>query len=457
MSSTTSLAIPNLQARIAGRVITPESDDYDAARRVFYGGIDARPAAIVRADHDEDVCEVVAIAAETGAELAVRSGGHNGAGLSTSDGGIVLDLRDMDAMEIFRDRTAVVEAGMTARGFTEAAAERGLALGFGDTGSVGISGITLGGGIGFLVRAHGMTIDDLLSVDLVTADADWVRVDEESHPDLFWALRGGGGNFGVATRFRFRLHPLETVFGGMLFLPATPEVIEGFMAEAARAPDELSTIASAMVGPPMPFLPDEVQGRPLVIAMMLYAGDPAAGERAVAPFRALAEPLADMLRPMRYPEMYQPEPEDFHPLAASFTGFADAVGPAESRAIVERLDVPAGMMRVVQLRQLGGAMARVPGDATAFAHRTRNVMVNVASLYEEGDDPAPSQAWVDDTSALIRQGEPAAYVNFLTQDAERRIREAYPGPTWERLREVKARYDPTNLFRRNVNIPPAGS
>jgi FAD/FMN-containing dehydrogenase len=452
----TNLDISKLRDDVTGTVIPPDDPAYDEARTIFVGDIDRHPAVIVKVADDEDVRTVVRLARETGFELAVRSGGHSGAGHSTTEGGIVLDLRHMTAIEIDADdRTAWAETGLTAADYTTITNEAGLATGFGDTGSVGVGGITLGGGVGFLVRKHGMTIDSLLAADVVAADGRLLRVDGDSHPDLFWAIRGGGGNLGVATRFHFRLHPVDTVVGGMLFLPATAEVIEGFMAEAARAPEGLSTIANAMVAPPMPFLPEEVEGKPMLMAFLAYAGDTEAGERALAPFRSLAEPLADMVRPMPYPEMFPPDPEDYHPTAASWTGFADSIGAKESQAIVERLDVPAGMLRVVQLRGLGGEMARVPNDATAFAHRDRRIMVNVASIYETEGDRAGSEAWVNDTVEFVRQGEPAAYVNFLVDEGEERIHQAYPGETWDRLREVKSAYDPDNLFRLNQNVPPA--
>ena len=431
---------------------------YDEARTLVMGGVDPRPAVIVRVADDDDVRRVVTLARETGTELAVRSGGHSGAAHSSVDGGIVLDLRDMTALEIDPDEgTAWAEAGLTAGDYTSIAGDLGVVTGFGDTGSVGIGGITLGGGIGFLVRAHGLTIDNLLAADVVTADGELVRTDAETHPDLFWAIRGGGGNFGVATRFRFRVRPLARIVGGMLFLPATAEVIEGFMAEARRAPDELSTILNAMPAPPMPFIPEALHGTPVVMAFIAHASeDVAAGEAAIAPLRALAEPLADMVRPMTYPEMYMPEDDSYHPVAASWTGFADDIGAAESAAIVDRLGVEAGMMRVVQLRELGGAVRRVPNDATAFAHRDRGIMVNVASLYEPpGDDGEASRRWVRDTRPVVTPDADAGYVNFLVDEGPERCRAAYPGPTWDRLRAIKATYDPTDLFHRTQHIPPA--
>ncbi len=321
MRSVTTLSISELRESLDGRVIAPEDEGYDEARTVFYGGIDRHPAIIVRAAHAGDVSRIVSLANETGLELAVRSGGHSTAGHSVTEGGIVLDLRDMRALDIdVETRTAWAETGLTAGAYTTAAAAHGLATGFGDTGSVGIGGLTLGGGIGFLVRKYGLTIDDLLAADVVTADGQLLHADAETHPDLFWAIRGGGGNFGVATRFRFRLHEVDTVVGGLLFLPATAGVIDGFMVEAANAPEELSTIANVMPAPPMPFLPEETHGRLVIFAMLTYAGDIEAGERAVAPFRALATPVADMVRPMRYPEMYMPDAEEYHPTAVGTYG-----------------------------------------------------------------------------------------------------------------------------------------
>src|SRR5918992_1344052 len=296
--------IREFSSRVRGHLIRPEDDGYDEARTVFYGGFDRHPALIVRVADATDISHVIALARESGLELAVRSGGHSGAGHSTTDGGVVLDLSEMKGLEIdVERRTAWAQTGLTAGEYTAAAGAHGLATGFGDTGSVGIGGITLGGGVGYLVRKHGLTIDDLLGAEVVAADGELLRVDAETHPDLFWAIRGGGGNFGVATRFRFRLHETGTVVGGMLMLPATPEVIHSFIVEAEAAPEELSTMANVMAAPPMPFVPEEHHGRLVVMALMCYAGDTEAGERVIAPLRALADPIVDMVRPMPYPEI----------------------------------------------------------------------------------------------------------------------------------------------------------
>jgi FAD/FMN-containing dehydrogenase len=437
------------------RVIGPGDRAYDEARTVFPGGIDRRPAAIARVTNAAEVARVVRFAREAGLELAVRGGGHSTAGHGVSDGGIVVDLRDMRSMGIDLDRrSAWAETGLTTGEYTSAAATCRLATGFGDTGSVGIGGITLGGGIGLLARKHGLTVDSLLAAEVVLADGRTVRADEESHPDLFWAIRGGGGNFGVATKFRFRLHPLDQVVGGMLVLPASAEAIAAFVYEAEAAPDELTTILNVMPAPPLPFLPEEHHGRLVLMATLAYAGPVDAGLRAVAPFRALADPIADMVRPMRYPDLFPPAQEGFHPVAASRAMFVDRVGLPAAEAIMEQLRAATSRMAVAQLRVLGGAVARAPADATAFAHRRRGLLVNLAAFYERLDEAAEQRAWAAGLAAALDDGWPGAYANFLGDEGEARVREAYPGPTWERLAAIKTRYDPTNRFRLNQNIPP---
>jgi FAD/FMN-containing dehydrogenase len=456
---TATLSIPQLRAELNGRVITADDDGYEKARAVFYRSVDRRPALIIRPADETEVSLVVSLARDTGAELAVRSGGHSLAGHSVSEGGIVLDLVELKALDIdAHARTAWAQTGLTAAEYTAAAGAHGLATGFGDTGTVGIGGLTLGGGVGFLVRKHGLTIDDLLAAELVTADGEMLYVDAETHPDLFWAIRGGGGNFGVATRFQFRLHQVDTIVGGMLILPATPDVIASFVAEAEAAPEELSAIANIMVAPPMPFLPAEAHGKPVVMVLICYAGEVGAGERALAPFRTLTEPVADMVRQMRYPEIYTlfgdlaQGPGPAQEVARSL--FVDAVDSNTGKAILDHLQASTAPMAVAQLRVLGGAMARVAAEDTAFAHRGRRVMVAIGAVYERAEESPVHEAWVADFAAAFHP-DAGVYVNFLGDEGEERVRGAYPGPTWDRLVAVKSRYDPTNLFRLNQNIPPA--
>jgi FAD/FMN-containing dehydrogenase len=455
VTTTPDISISNLRADLNGRLIAPDDPGYDDARRVFFTGFDRRPAAIVRVADASDVSRVVNLVRETGAELAVRSGGHSRAGHGTSEGGIVLDLSEMNAVEIDAEgRSAWAQTGVKAGDYTKATGEHGLATGLGDTASVGVGGITLGGGVGFLVRKNGLTIDDLLGAEVVTADGELLEVDEEIHPDLFWALRGGGGNFGVATRLRFRLHDIDEVVGGMLLLPASADVITGLVAAAEAASEELSVIATVMKAPPMPFVPAEQHGKPVVMALMVYAGDVEAGERAIAPIRALATPLVDMIRPIRYPQMYE-GPEGPRPANDAGTNMlVDALAPGAAETILEHLETSTAPMAGVQLRVLGGAMARVPDAATAFGHRGAKLMVNVAAMYERPGEGAEHEAWVSGLATALSDGT-AAYVGFLGDDGEQSVRRAYPPATLRRLAEVKRQYDPDNLFRVNLNVPPA--
>jgi len=448
-------SIAKLRKALKGRLILPDDAQYDRARTVYFGGIDRRPAMIIQAADAEDVARAVTLAAESGMELAVRSGGHSAAGHSVCEGGIVLDLRNMKTLRIDpKKHTAWVETGLTAGEYTTAADAYNLATGFGDTGSVGIGGLTLGGGIGYLSRKHGLTVDNLQAAKLVTADGQQLHVDGENHPDLYWAIRGGGGNFGVATRFQFKLHEVGKVLGGMLLLPATPEVITNFITEAESAPEELSTIANIMPAPPMPFLPAEHHGKLILMGMMVYAGNIEEGMGAVAPFRKMAQPLADMLRPMHYPEMFPGEEGEYHPLALGRPMFIDGVDHEAARAMIEYLQASDAPMRVAQLRVMGGAISRVLNEATAFAHRHRRIMVNLATFYTSPEDKEKRLSWLADFASALHQNEPGAYVNFLGDESEEQVRAAYPGSTWERLSEIKARYDPTNLFRINHNIRP---
>ena len=437
-------------------VITPGDAEYDQARQVFLPQIDRRPAMIVQPADSAEVASVITLAREQGLELAVRSGGHSAAGHGTTDGGLLLDLSRLKGLEIDADaREASAETGLTAGELTAAAQEHGLAIGLGDTASVGIGGLTLGGGIGYLVRKNGLTIDDLLGAEFVTADGRVLQVDADHEPDLFWAIRGGGGNFGVATRFRYRLHEVGTVTGGMLVLPATPATVAGFIAAAEEAPEELSTIANVMTAPPLPFLPAEAHGTLILMGMLVHSGSPDEGERAVAPFRALATPLADMVGPMPYSDIYPPVDPEYRPRAEARNLFLERVDTAVAEEILERLRDSTAMMSVAQLRVLGGALARVPSDATAFAHRQKKIMTQVVAIYASPDEAAVHEAWASETAETLRQGDTSAYVNFVGDEGGARVHDAYPDATWKRLAKIKRRYDPDNVFRLNQNIAPA--
>ena len=441
-------------ADLQGEVITPDDAAYEEARRVFFKGFDRNPAAIVRPTAAEEVARAVNQAREGGLELAVRSGGHSRAGYGTWDGGLVVDLSEMNGVDIDADaKTVWVGTGTRAGEFTNATGEHGLVTGLGDSGSVGIGGITLAGGIGFLVRKNGLTIDDLLAAEVVTADGEVVEASEDSEPDLFWAIRGGEGNFGIVTRLKLRLHEISEIVGGMLILPATPETINGFIEAANDAPEELSTIANIMVAPPMPMIPEEAHGKPVIMGLAAYVGPVDQGESAFAPFRALAEPFADMLRPMRYPELYEgPEPEPQFAAGANF--FGDSLAPDGAEAILEELPKSTAMIKSVQLRVLGGAYGRVANDAMAFPHRDRGLFTNVAAIYLDGGETETHDAWVNGLAERLGKNGTGGYVGFMGEEEEAELRAAY-GPAWDRLRELKRRYDPDNLFHLNHNIPPA--
>jgi FAD/FMN-containing dehydrogenase len=454
ISSARSNVLTQLRA-LECAVIARGDADYDSARAVFYGGIDRHPAAVVRPRSAAEVARVITTARETHVPLAIKSGGHSLSGHSVVEDGIVLDLSAMRTFEVdVERRTAWVQAGSTTGAYTQAAAAHGLATGFGDTATVGIGGLTLGGGVGFLTRKHGLTVDDLLAAEVVTADGQVVEVSADSHADLFWAIRGGGGNFGVATRFQFRLHELPSIVGGMVMFPATAEVIERLVGEAEAAPDELTTIINVMKAPPMPMIPAEHHGKLLVMAFLVYAGPTEPGLRAVAPFRTAATPLADMVRPMTYPEMFPPD-QGFHPIAVVRTMFADRVDRGTLEALLEKMRQSTAMMAAAQFRVLGGAAGRVPVDATAYAHRGRRMMINVATMFQQPGEAPLHRTWVEQAAAILPCPDTSAYVNFIGAEGGARVRDAYPGPTWERLRAVKRRYDPTNLFRLNQNIAPA--
>ena len=451
MSTTAQIQIPGL----AGRTIRPGDADYDAARSTFYGGNATHPGAIVRVANADDVSRVISFARDRGIELAVRSGGHSLVGSCGTDSGIVIDLHDRRRVDIDADaRTAWAEAGITAVELAQALDAHDLALSFGDTGSVGIGGLVTGGGVGYLVRKHGLTIDAVIAAEVVTADGTVRRVDAQTEPDLFWAIRGGGGNFGVVTRFQFRAAPLGECFGGMFMIPATAETVRRFIELSDAAPEELSTIANVMPGA-APYVAPELVGKLMIFALVLYAGPPADGERALAPLRALATPFIDMVKPMRYPEIYPPEDESYHPLGDNHNMFLDRVDAPTAEMIVREISAPTtAMFHVAQIRVLGGAMARIPVDATAFAHRRSKIMVNLGVVYTDESEGATHRAWIARVGAALRQSDGGAYVNFLARDAAERLRAAYPGATYDRLVQIKRRYDPTNLFRLNANVPP---
>lgn len=444
-----------LDRMLRGDVIRPGDASFDEDRAVWNAAHQATPLAIVRVADARDVATALGFARRNGIEIAVRSGGHSLAGHSTGDGVLVIDVRGLRGLHIDPDaRIAWAGAGLTAGEYTSAVAQHGLATPFGDTGSVGLGGITLGGGIGWLARKHGLTIDSLLAVEMVLASGQIVTASETENADLFWAIRGGGGNYGIVTRFCYRLHPIDQILGGVLVLPPTRDVLRSLVPIAAAAPDELTTISMIMPAPPHPALPEEHHGRLSLVLMFVYAGDPEAGRAAIAPFMAVAEPYGVLVSPMPYPGIYELTAGGAERHASTTRSvFLETLDDAAVDELMAAVDtIPAGSM--IQLRVFGGAMSRVPASATAFAHRSAAVQVSVMSALMDDASAPMAIAWNRRLFTALEPRSTGVYANFLEDEGEARIRAAYPSGSYERLVEIKRRHDPANVFHRNQNIAP---
>lgn len=453
-------ALQSLTIHLQGDLVLPGDPEYTAARGVWEGTHDYYPALIVRCKHVSDVIASVTFARDHEMVLSVRSGGHSPAGFSTNTGGIIIDLSQMKALTIDpQRRRARLEAGLTWNEVSEAAQVHGLALTSGDTGAVGVGGLLLGGGIGWMVRKYGLTIDHLQAVELVTAEGQVVRASASEHPDLFWGLRGGGGNFGIATAFEVDLHPAGIVLGGPVIYDAVEAetILPLYARYASGAPDELTSLAMLMVAPPAPFIPASQHGKPILVIEVCYAGDIAEGERVVKPLRNLGTPVSDTIAPLPYAAMF-----DFT-RAAAISGngqyirsmFVREFSDEALHTLVAASVSAISPGTIMQLRVLGGAMARGAVDATAFAHRNKQFMVSVFNTQHKGAENALSLACAQQLWKTIKQYGDGAYVNFLADEGPERVREAYPPDTYARLAALKQRYDPTNLFHRNQNIVPA--
>ncbi len=449
-------ALDALRAGVTGTVVTPDEAEYDIARQIVSLAFDRHPAAIVRCEGTADVAFAVRFARDRGIDFVPRSGGHAVAGHSVQDGAIVVDLGTMKAITIDPiERTATVQPGVRSSDLAAQAGAFGLALTTGDTGSVGIGGLTVGGGIGWMVRKHGLTIDNLLSATVVTAAGEVLRASATEHPDLFWAIRGGGSNFGIITEFTFRLAPAGMSYCGAVVLPATREVLRRYLDYTPQAPDDLTTIAFLMAAPPAPFIPEEVVGQPVVLIGAVWTGPEEGLAAALEPLRTVAEPIADTVTYAPYPTMfaYTAEAEKRHG-AALHTMFTDTLSDAEVDAMLAAMRSSSSPFNMIQLRGLGGAFGRVAADATAFPHRDAALMASVIGIWmDPEDDGTAHRQWARDAWEHLAPSANGAYVNFLQSDAETQLPRAYRG-SLERLRAVKAKYDPENVFRFNVNVQP---
>ena len=447
----------SLSSQLDGELIAAASPRYDDARKVQDMTVDRRPMAIVRAATASDVAKAVGFARDNGLPLAVRSGGHSLAGHSMVEGALVIDLSSMKGISIDPEtRIARVQAGVTSGDLAGPANALGLALSTGDTSSVGFGGLTTGGGIGFMARKYGLAIDNLLSAQVVTASGEILTASPDEHPDLFWAIRGGGGNFGVVTEFTFRLAPVGQILGGDLFLPATRETVRGYLEYTASAPDDLTTIGNLMHAPPAPFVPEEWVGKLVLAIIVSWSGSIEDGERAVAPLRALGTPVADTLRPMPYPSIYlSTEHQALRHGASIRSMFADELSDAALDASIKAMEQATSPYSIVHFRGLGGEMARAGKDETAFAHRHQRYMLSVIGVWlDPAEDASQHRSWTEDLWQKVRHEGTGAYVNFLENEGEERLHDAYPEATLARLRSIKRAYDPQNLFRFNQNIRP---
>ncbi len=455
-------AVQALATRLQGELVLPGDPDYEPARAVWNSAVDLHPALIVRCAGAADVIEAVNFAREQGMTVSVRSGSHSFAGYSTNDGGMVIDLSRMKSITIDpMQRIARIEPGLTWGEVANTLQPYGLALTSGDASSVGVGGLILGGGIGWMVRKYGLTIDHLRAVELVTADGQFLRASASEHAELFWGLRGGGGNFGVATSFEVNLDPAGIVLGGAVFYDAAEaeSILRAYARYATSAPDALTTMALLMPAPPAPFIPPSKQGTPVLAIAVCYTGDLAEGEWVVAPLRTLGTPIADVIAPMPYPGMFALTQEaTIRGLQHSMRSlFLQALNDDIIHAIVEEAAAVMAPRTLVQIRVLGGAMSRVPADATAFAHRDKQALVMVASSGQGSADAELCQARTEQVWQALRPYADGVYVNFLADEGVERVHEAYPPDTYARLAALKKRYDPTNLFHLNQNIAPTRS
>ena len=451
-----------------GRLIVADDPDYDTARAVWNGAVDRRPRLIARCSGAADAAMAVRFARDHDLGIAVRGGGHNVAGTAVCDDGIVIDLSSMRAVWVDPvARTALVQGGALWGDVDHETQAHGLATTGGIVGHTGVAGLTLGAGIGFLMRKHGLTIDNLLAAEVVTAEGSIVRAAADEHPDLFWALRGGGGNFGVVTAFQFALHPIgPTVMAGPVFWAAddTTDVLRFYRDFIDEAPDELGTVVRLGTVPPLPVIPEDLHWRPALAIACCYAGAVEEGERLLRDLRRFGTPLVDLLSPTPY-AAFQGALDDtvlhgwhYYWKSTNLAGLSD-----DTIAVVADHAYAAGSPRSYSaMFHMGGAVARVPHDSTAYSARdvAHNIIIDAVWLpYESGEHAAVETAWARRfLQAMHPHRADSVYVNFLDSDDDTsRVREAYGEHTYRRLAEVKAKYDPDNAFHHNKNICPDGS
>jgi hypothetical protein len=450
-----------LRGRFRGALLRPGEEGYDEARRIWNGAIDRHPALIARCAGADDVATAVRFARERDLPVSVRGGGHAVAGHAVVDGGVMIDLSLMKAVRVDPGaRVARAAGGLLWRELDGATQQFGLATTGGIIGHTGIGGLTLGGGLGHLMRRHGLTVDNLLAVDLVTADGERMRVDDGTEPELFWGLRGGGGNFGIATAFEYRLHPVgPMVLGGPVFwrLDDAPKVLGALRDYAPEAPDELGITLAMMLAPPAPFLPPERYGTPVVGLVLVWSGDPGDGQRAVAPLLGAAPPIAELVRPVPYLAIQSmldggaPAGRHYYWRSHRLPGLSDEVVDV----LVDRVANSTSPFSQVNGWAMGGAVSRVDPEATAVGEREVGFDISFAAAWPPSDpEPDRHVAWARAGWEALRPHSSGVYVNFISDEGDG-VESAY-GQRLKRLTALKDRYDPANVFRHNANIAPSG-
>ena len=453
-------ALRELETSFRGELVAPDHAAYDQRRKVWNGSIDRRPTLIARCTGVADVRAAVRFARDAGAAVAVRSGGHSFPGHSVCDGGLVIDLAQMKGVRVDPDaRTARVQAGVLWGELDHESQAFGLATTGGIVTHTGVAGLTLGGGIGWLHRKYGLTIDNLVAADVVTADGELVRASADENADLFWGLRGGGGNFGIVTEFEFRLHEVgPTVYAGPVFwrMEDSPRVLRFYREWIADAPDELMTIVIHRKAPPLDFVPKELHGELVIAVACCYAGPLEEGEKVVRPLKEFGKPVLDLCQPKPYvahQRMFDasyPHGWWYYVRACDVAGLTDDVIDITYEHAL-KIRSPLGAFPIWQL---GGAVSHVPDDATAFNGRNAEYTYNLTAVTASADGFDEEREWARKFWSALEPHHTSVYVNFLMEEGEERIREAYGPEKYDRLKALKRQYDPTNLFRLNQNIPP---
>lgn len=451
--------LAKLRGQLRGDVIGPEDLGYDEARRVVFGNVDRYPRAIARCAGRADVAAAIGIAANERLPLAVRSGGHSMSFHGTCDDGIIIDLSPLKSVEVDVERQTVkVGAGCIWSEVHQATQPFGLGVPSGPIGTVGVGGLSLGGGIGWMARKHGLAADNLLSAEIVTPDGETLRASIDENPDLLWGLCGGGGNFGVVTELEFAAHPAGLIYGGMIAFPLEQgaDFLRFYREWAPGLPDEITTLVLRLDVPPVPFVPAELHHRPVYAIALCCLGDHDQAEMALIPLRAFAEPLIDMIGPMPYVAICTMFDDAVVPGAhfAGHSGMTTELGDELIDATVEHVSELPPSLAMLQIQQLGGALARIPSGNGAFCHRDKAYMLTFFVDWHQPDLAEVCRSWVEATWRALRPHLDGLYVGFLGSGEKDRLGEVYDEATLCRLKELKRRYDPSNLLRLNANIEP---